>query len=514
MKSCCCRLFLIVLLPCATTRPAVAADSAIADAAERADWQQVETLLAQPGAINAAQVDGMTALHWAAWHDETAVALKLVESGAHVAAANRYEVTPLALAAKNGNAVIVRRLLEAGADANSAQPGGETALMTAARTGRIAAVEALLTHGADVNAKERSSQTAVMWAAAEGHADVVAALVKAGADFRTPLKSGFTPLSFAARNGHAEVIDVLLAAGADVNEAMRPRARAPRMPREGTTALLLATENGHFELAVHLLEAGADPNDQRSGFTPLHALSWVRKPNKGDDVDGDPPPIGSGNVTSLQLVRSLVEHGADVNARLERGKSGRGRLKQQLATPFLFAADTADVELMKLLLELGADPTIPNADNCPPLLAAAGIGTLAPGEEAGTEEEALQAVQLLLELGADINHVDDNGETTMHGASYASWPAMVEFLYKHGAKIDVWNKPNEYGWTPVLIAEGHRQGNFKPAAATLAAVYRVMRLGGVEPPPLTPRKVEKRDYWADDKDDTTKPPKSKVPKTK
>ena len=147
-------------------------------------------------------------------------------------------------------------------------------------------------------------------------------LIRAGADFRTPLPSGFTPLFFAVREGRTDVVRVLLKAGADVNEAMQPTRSAGRGPARGTSPLLLAVENGHFELAVVLLEAGADPNDQRTGFTPLHTLTWVRKPNRGDD-DGDPAPIGSGNLTSLQLVDKLVAHGADVNARLKRGRRGK-----------------------------------------------------------------------------------------------------------------------------------------------------------------------------------------------
>jgi ankyrin repeat protein len=165
-----------------------------------------------------------------------------------------------------------------------------------------------------------------------------------GADFRTPLPSGFTPLLFAVREGQLDVVRVLLKAGADVNEAMEVERRpSDKSPLSGTSPLILAVENGHFELAVELLKHGADPNDQRSGFAPLHVLSWVRKPNRGDGPDGDPPPQGSGSLGSLDFARELVARGADVNLRLKRGKSGRGILGRRGATPFLLAAVTADV---------------------------------------------------------------------------------------------------------------------------------------------------------------------------
>jgi ankyrin repeat protein len=365
--------------------------------------------------------------------------------------------------------------LEAGADANATLRGGETALMTAARTGILDVVDALLAGGAEVQAVDRNGQSAVMWAAAEGHAEVVQTLIDAGADFRSPLPSGFTPLLFAAREGKGEVVRILLNAGADANEATRPeRPATGRAPPAGTSPLLIAVENGHFELAAQLLDAGADPNDQRSGYTPLHVLTWVRKPNRGDGLDGEPAPIGSGTMTSLDLVRELVGHGADVNVRLKRGPSGRGVLNRKGATPFLLACKTADVPYMKLLVELGADPAIPNADNCPPLLAAAGIGTLAPGEEAGTEDEVLEALRFLIDLGADVNAVDDNGETAMHGAAYKSLPRVVRFLHEHGARVERWNRKNNYGWTPLLIAEGYRVGNFKPSPDTIAALKAVL----------------------------------------
>ncbi len=140
-----------------------------------------------------------------------------------------------------------------------------------------------------------------------------------------------------------------------------------------------------------------------------------------------------------------------------------------------------------MLIDLGADPLLPNKDGCPPLMAAAGIGTLAPDEEAGTEPEALAAVEYLLTKGADVNTVDQNGETAMHGAAYKSLPKMVEFLADKGAKIDVWNKKDKYGWTPLLIAEGFRPGNFKPSFETIDAIHRVMSAAGVTPPPPTRR---------------------------
>lgn len=417
--------------------------------------------------------DGMTALHWAVFHENTLAAKVLLDSGAKVDAGNRYGVRPLNMACTSGNAELVGMLLDAGADANAELDGGETVLMTAARTGRLKPVELLVEHGANVNAQERRGQTAIMWAAADGHAKVVDALIAAGADFQKPLKSGFNPLFFAVRQGHQDVVQRLLAAGANVNEVMEPRQRAGGGPGAGMSPLMLAVENGHLELALWLVEAGADPNEKRTGYTALHAITWVRKPIRGD---GDPAPIGSGMVNSLQFVRALVAKGADVNPGHGKHQPGGGRLKKSEATPFFLAAETGDVELMKLLLELGADPTLTNMDQCPPLLAAAGVGVLSDGDEsAGTEEDAIAAVELLLDLGADINAVDKLGNTAMHGAAYKSWSQLIEFLASHGADAKTWNQKNGFGWTPMMIAEGNRPGNFRPSPETIAALAGVVK---------------------------------------
>jgi ankyrin repeat protein len=348
-------------------------------------------------------------------------------------------------------------------------------------------VKALLACDVDVNAREAKGQAALMWAAAEGNVEVVDALLEAGADFRTPLPSGFTPLFFALREGKSKVVFRLLVAGCDINEPMRPEQRFGSGRRRATNPLLLAVENGHFELAAALLSARADPNAKPAGFTALHALSWVRKPIRGD---GDPPPIGSGRMSSLELVRQLVADQADVNARMEKGDSGRGKFTTTGSTPFVLAARTCDVPLMRLLVELGADINFANNDNCPPLLAAAGVGALGDGDEsAGTEEEAVETCRYLLQLGADVNAVDKNGETAMHGAAYQNRWQLVELFDKHGASIDVWNTKNKWGWTPLMIAQGHRPGNFRPEPEMMTAVEKVMRAHGVTPPPPVPRET-------------------------
>jgi uncharacterized protein len=462
-------------------RPATKAP--LADAAEVQDMAGVRALIARDADVNAPQVDGMTALHWSAYHDAAKLSQLLVRSGADVRATTRYGVSPLSIACMNGSADIVEMLLEAGADPQTMLEGGETALMTAARTGRIGPVQSLLTHGADINARERAGQTALMWAAAEGNLAVVDTLLQAGADFRTPLASGFTPLFFAVREGRTQTALRLLAAGLDVNTPMQGAKR-----KSGPNALLLAVENGHFETTVALLEAGADPNAQPGGHAALHAISWVRKPIRGD---GDPSPVGSGNVSALDLVRVLAAHGADVNMRLVKGHSGFADFTTTGATPLILAARTGDLPLMNVLLELGADPVIPNADNSTALLAAAGVGDLGSGQEsAGTEEEAIAAVKLLLELGADINVVDSNGETAMHGATYQGWPALVDFLADHGVDARVWNRKNKWGWTPLLIAQGYRKGNFRPDQATIQAVQRAMRDAGLPLPPPPGHDIE------------------------
>jgi ankyrin repeat protein len=465
----------------ATTLAAAAPGAPLAAAVERQDLTAAGALIGH-SEVNAAGPDGMTALHWAAFHDDVTMARLLLAGGADARARNRYGVTPLSLACTNGDAALVELLLAAGAEPNAALRGGETPLMTAARTGRLGPVTALLARHADVNAKLPGGQTALMWAAAEGHAPVVRALLAAGADFRSALPSGFTPMLFAVRGGHTEVVRLLLEAGVDINQPAHTEKNVPKYLRNGASALTTAIENAHFELAAWLLDRGADPRDMRSGYTPLHILAWIRKPDRGED-EGDPVPEGSGNLSSEQLIRKLIARGADVNARLRDGPSGKGRLARQGSTPLMMAADTADTAFMRLLVAAGADPTLTNVDGCTPLMAAAGLGTRSAEEEAGTDDEAVEAVSYLLSLGANIDAVSDGGDTAMHGAAFANFPKVVKLLAARGAKIAVWNRKDRQGWTPLLIAEGHRFGNFKPSFETIAAIKEVMLGAGVAPPP-------------------------------
>ncbi len=204
----------------------------------------------------------------------------------------------------------------------------------------------------------------------------------------------------------------------------------------------------------------------------------------GISGSNNPAPEGSGNMDSLDFVRKLVARGASLNARVTK-KPGMGvtTLNSIGATPFLLAARTADGELMRVLAQLGADPLLPNEDNTTPLMVAAGVGTQAPGEDPGTEPEVLDAVTVALQLGNDLNAVDKNGETAMHGAAYKHAPTVVRFLAGKGARIEVWNQPNAKGWTPLKIAEGVQRGmNIVSSPPTAATLREVIAAATVTPP--------------------------------
>jgi len=415
----------------------------IVKAVEAGDAAAVRSLLKQPNAANAAEADGTTALHWAVDRDDFAMAQMLVRAGASVKTANRYGVTPMYSAALNGNASMIQLLLEAGADVDVALPEGETPLMTAARTGKVDAVKVLLDHGAAVNAREKwKSQTALMWAAHEGNAQTVKLLIAAGAKIDDRSTFGWTPLLFAARQGQSEAIKALVAAGADVNE---------KLP-DGTGALVTAIQGLNYETANVLLESGVDPNASGQGWTALHQVVWSRRPQRGQNNPGQKP---KGDMSSLELAKKLVEHGADINARETREPNsdmeGRNSLNRFGATPLFLAAKSCDVPMMKALLDLGADPFLANVDGDTPLMVAAGVGVYSQGESPGEPEESAEAVKVLLDLGAPVNDRDKNNETALHGPAWRGSNEAVMLLVDAGAKLDV---RNNRGWLPLTIADG------------------------------------------------------------
>ena len=255
----------------------------------------------------------------------------------------------------------------------------------------------------------------------------------------------------------------LLAEGIDVNDVMQTEKTIRQRDREqGTTSV--ASRSGERAPGAgsgSSWRPGPIANNDRRGFTAAachHLGPQTSAGRRRPAADRDP-----GKLSSLDFVRTLVAHGADVNAQHGKYKANQDRLNRTDATPFLLAAETADLPLMRLLLELGAEPQVTNRDKCTPLLAAAGVGVLGAGDEAaGTEEEVIEAVKLLLDLGADINAVDDRGNYRH------AWSGLQE-LDKTGA--DFWQttgptstcgiRKNKRGWTPLLIAEGHRPNNFR-----------------------------------------------------
>jgi ankyrin repeat protein len=438
--------FVIALVFAAARVEAASATGSAASlvkAVKDGDTATVRVLLKQPNAANAAEADGTTALHWAVDRDDLATAEMLVRAGAHVKAANRYGVTPMYSAAQNGNAAMIALLLKAGADVNVALPEGETPLMTAARTGKVDAVKVLLENGAGVNVREGwKKQTALMWAAHEGNADAVRLLVAAGAKVDDRSMAGWTPLLFAARQGQGDAIRALVAAGANVND---------KLP-DGTSALVTAIQGLNYEAAGVLLDSGIDPNADSQGWTALHQVVWSRRPQRGQNNPGQKP---RGDMSSIDLAKELVAHGADINARETREPNsdmeGRNSLNRFGATPFFLAAKSCDVPMMQALLELGADPFLGNVDGDTPLMVTAGVGVYSQGESPGEPEESAEAVKLLLDLGAPVNDRDKNNETALHGPAWRGSNDAVTLLVNAGAKLDA---RNNRGWLPLTIADG------------------------------------------------------------
>ncbi len=428
------------------TALAATGDHALADAAKKNDVETVRVLLNQRADVNEPQADGATALHWAAYWDDIETAGRLIRAGANVNAANDYGVMPLIIACTNGSAPMVEELLNAGANANAALPSGQTVLMTCARAGNVETLKALLDHEADVNAKEKKKgQTALMWAVAQKHADAAKTLIEHGADIHLRSSGGFTPLLFAARSGDVESARVLLDAGVSVDEALPIKGAVNNQPgvTTGVTPLLMASASGHEALSLFLLDHGANPNAWDGGAAPLHyavmeGISYFHH-----------------REAMPQLAKALLAQGANPNIRFIRSNViGRGydttNLGGRGATPFLKAAAAPNPAMMRILLAGGADPRLTNDQNVTPLMAAAGVIR----GEAYTEQQqkdALEAVRMLIDMGADVNAADKKGRTALHGATVMVADPIIQILAEHGAKLDA---RDIYQQTPLSIATG------------------------------------------------------------
>jgi ankyrin repeat protein len=445
---------LVVLMLLAGTTAAAAATSEVADAAMRGDREAVRAALARKADVNAAQVDGTTALHWAVERDDVELAELLLTAGARVSTRTREGVTPLQLAAINGSAAMVGRLIRSGADPNAPlTPAGDTALMLAARTGKTDAVRLLLEARADVNARESwGGTTALMWAVAQDHAEAARLLIAAGADVnarshyvaaangrgfegRTPVASRteekveefasgwLTPLMFAARDGRLELARMLAAAGADVDA----------VAGDGKTALALAIFNGSYEVASFLVDRGADVNKaDAQRFTPLF---WAVDRRNMETAPNFPWMV---TVDPMPLIRKLLDAGANPNAIVNntpRGRMREGSPRIVFATALMRAAFAGDLEVVTLLLARGADPSIVSRDGETLVSAAAGLAFIHGYHRDRPADERLQVVKLFVQLGNDVNQPDDYGITPLMAAGNYGDVAIIRYLIDAGADL-------------------------------------------------------------------------------
>jgi ankyrin repeat protein len=456
-------LAVVLTLGLATSGPADAADRVVdstatpaplVTAARANDAATLESLLgATPRPdINQRSSDGTTALHWAVYHNDVALIDRLLAAGADAKAQNDYSATPMSEAAVVGNVQVLKKLLAAGADVESANADGQTALMVIARTSNVDAARLLLSRGAKVNAVEQwRGQTALMWAAAEAQPAMVKLLIERGADvnarstvndwerqvtaeprMQARPSGGFTPLLYAARKGCLECARLLLKARADKNLA----------DPDGITPMLMATTNFNFDVASLLIEAGADVNKWDVwGRAPLYAAVDLNTLPIGGRADR--PSLDA--TSALKVIEKLLDAGANPNLQLKlfppyrslRDDRGADNLLTIGTTPLVRAAKAGDVAVMRLLITHGANVDLPTTAGITPLMAACGNASSAIDTRGRykTEQQAIEATQVLLAAGASINARDRGGQTALHGAASWGWNGLVKTLAANKADL-------------------------------------------------------------------------------
>jgi len=506
--------------------------TAIQWAAYRNDLELAQLLIAAGANVNAPNHDGATPLSLAAENGSAAMIEKLIEAGADPNQRLANGETPLMMAARNGSVAAIKVLLHHKADVNTKETlRGTTALMWAAEQGHSDAVKALVARGADLGAatewdtrnsrlniaptvqqraqsaqgagglggfaRARTRRAAAGGAASPDDFDDFAAL------FRGPqIKDGggLTPLVYAAREGCLECARALVEAGADVNQ----------VTHYGWTALLTATQNRHYQLGRYLLDHGADPNiANKGGWTPLYLATDNRNIEAGDY------PVRKPDMDHLDYIKLLLDKGANVNTRICGAQSSDKECKgdttetrtnftmqwlyEDGATPFVRAAQSGDVPLMKLLLAQGADPKIATAHNDTALAVAAGIGWVEGVTFEWSPEESLEAVKMCLDLGIDPNVPDDQGRTALHGAAHKGRTDVIQLLVDHGANLeahDFGSRDTVNGamkgltWIPLdwargLVRVGVQSAIAHPEAEQLLVQLMIQRGLKVPPPPTS-----------------------------
>jgi uncharacterized protein len=450
-----------------------AAAASLIDAVKANDSASAQQLIKNKADVNVAESDGTTLLHYAAYHDDAALVESLLKAGAKASVANKFGSTPLSEATTRGDAKIVALLLKAGADPNVGNSDGQTPLLTVARTSNVEVAKLLISHGANVNVAEKwHQQTPLIYAAAQSQPAMVKVLLDHGAkvDARSLDNNwtrmvtaepraqqrevgGFTALLYASRQGCLECVKLLVGDHADVN-----------LPDpEGVTPLIMAVSNFHFDVAAYLVSKKANVNTwDWWGRTPLYEAVDLNTIPHG----GRPDQPSLDNTTSVQMIEMLLNAGANPNAQLKLfppyravgPDRGADMMLTMGTTPLLRAAKAGDVEAVRLLLQHGANPNLPNIQGVTPVMAAAGLGSneIDTRGRFKTVPDQVACIDLLVKAGGDVNARDNKGQSALHGAALFGYDDIIKDLVAHNADI---NAKDKQGMTPLDSAMGRAGGH-------------------------------------------------------